>query len=57
MEREIEIKLVPKELICEDTDMFRVSCDGFYNGWGTTLEEAIRNFDMMNQCKYTSDLN
>lgn len=48
MEREVIIELVPKEQICEETDMFRVSCKGFYSGWGKTLEEAIRNFDKEN---------
>lgn len=51
MEREVKIVLVPKEQICEDTDMFRVSCDGLKCGWGTTLEEAIQDFDIKNGLK------
>lgn len=51
MEREVKIVLVPKEQICEDNDMFRVSCDGLKCGWGRTLEEAIREFDIANRLK------
>lgn len=48
MEREVKIVLVPKEWIAEDTDMFRVECEGLHSGWGRTLEEAIRDFDKEN---------
>jgi hypothetical protein len=50
MEMEIEVKIVfvPKEQTNEDVDLFRVSCDGLNSGWGTTLEKAIQNFDVMN---------
>lgn len=52
MEMEVKIVFVPKELICEDTDMFKVCCEGFYYcGWGKTLEEAIRDFDVVNNLK------
>lgn len=55
MENEVKIVLVPKEQISEDVNMFRVSCDGLNNGWGTTLEEAIRNFDIVNERRYKMD--
>ena len=56
MENEVKIVLVPKEQISEDVNMFRVSCDGLNNGWGTTLEEAIYNFDMANKRRHSIDL-
>lgn len=49
MELEVKIILVPMEQTGEDTDMFRVSCNGLWHcGWGRTLEEAIKNFDKEN---------
>lgn len=52
MEMEVKIVLVPKEQICEDVDMFRVTCEGlFHCGWGRTLEEAIQDFDKANGLK------
>lgn len=51
----IEITLVPKEQIYEDTHMIRISCDGFNNGWGATLGEAIKNFDEVNEYRYKMD--
>ena len=50
-EREVKIALVPKEWFGEDEDLYRVSCDDMHCGWGTTLEKAIRNFDIMNDRK------
>ena len=47
-EREVKIALVPKEWTCHETDVFRVSCEGMKNGWGTTLSEAIKDFDEKN---------
>ena len=52
MEMEVKITFIPKEQIVEDTDMFTVSCEAFYySGWGKTLEEAIRDFDIVNGLK------
>ena len=48
-EKEVKITLVSKELINEDTDMFRISCDGLKCGWGSTLEIAIKDFDEQNR--------
>lgn len=50
-EKEVKIVLVSKELINEEEDMYRVSCDDMRSGWGVTLEKAIRNFDTMNYRK------
>ena len=50
-EKEVKIVLVSKELINEEEDMYRVSCDNMRCGWGVTLEKAIRNFDTMNYRK------
>ena len=48
-EREVKIALIPKEWINEETDMYRVSCDGMECGWGTTLESAIKDYDEKNR--------
>lgn len=58
-EREIKIVLVPKEQICEEYNMIRISCDGFKDGWGLTLERAIKNFDLVNchNYNYCKDFN
>lgn len=48
-EREVKIALIPKEWTCHETDVFRVSCEGMKNGWGTTLSEAIKDFDEKNR--------
>ena len=48
-EVEVKIALIPRDWTCEDEDMFRVSCDGLNNGWGKTLETAIKDFDEKNK--------
>ena len=55
MNMEIKITLIPKEQIFEDTHMFKISCNGLNNGWGATLEEAIRSFDEVNKHRYKMD--
>ena len=47
-EREVKIALIPKEWIGEEEDMYRVSCDDMHCGWGTTLLDAIRDYDEKN---------
>lgn len=50
MEKEIKIVFVPKEqLPYDDSAMIRISCDGYKDGWGSTFEKAIRDFDKENK--------
>jgi ADP-glucose pyrophosphorylase len=53
MDNKIEISLVSKDQINEETDMIRITLVGsFVIGWGKTLQEAIQDFD----CKLTNKM-